>query len=58
MSGKSILWKNHQTIIFSGVGAHHQNGIAEKRIKDLQRRATTLVLHAQKRWLDAINSHH
>jgi hypothetical protein len=24
--------KNNQTISFSGVGAHHQNGIAEKRI--------------------------
>ncbi len=41
-----------QTISFSGVGAHHQNGIAEKRIKDLQRRATTLLLHAQRRWTD------
>jgi hypothetical protein len=40
-----------------GVGAHHQNGIAEKRIEDLQRRATTLLLHAQRRWPDAINSH-
>jgi hypothetical protein len=39
------------------VGAHHQNGIAEKRIGDLQRRATTLLLHAQRRWPDAINSH-
>jgi hypothetical protein len=39
-----------QTISFSGVGAHHQNGIAEKRIGDLQRRATTLLLHAQRRW--------
>jgi hypothetical protein len=39
------------------VGAHHQNGIAEKRIGDLQRRATTLLLHAQRRWPDAINTH-
>jgi hypothetical protein len=38
-----------QTISFCGVGAHHQNGIAEKRIGDLQRRATTLLLHAQRR---------
>jgi hypothetical protein len=43
--------------IFCGVGPHHQNGIAEKRIGDLQRRATTLLLHAQRRWLDAKNSH-
>ncbi len=46
-----------QTISFCGVGAHHQNGIAEKRIGDLQRRATTMLLHAQRRWSDAINTH-
>jgi transposase InsO family protein len=39
--------QNNQTISFAGVGAHHQNGIAEKRIGDLQRKATTLLLHAQ-----------
>ncbi len=49
---KSIQ-ENHQTTSFSGEGAHHQNGIAEKRIGDLQRRATTLLLHAQRRWPDA-----
>jgi hypothetical protein len=32
--------KSKQTISFSGVGAHHQNGVAEKRIGDLQRKAT------------------
>ncbi len=40
---KSIEDKG-QTISFCGVGAHHQNGIAEKRIGDLQRRATALLL--------------
>ena len=49
--------EKEQTISFSGVGAHYQNGIAEKRIGNLQRRATTLLLHAQRRWPDAINSH-
>jgi hypothetical protein len=53
---KSIQ-ENHQTISFSGLGAHHQNGIAEKRIRDLQRRATALLLHAKRRWPDAITSH-
>jgi len=53
---KSIEEKG-QTITFCGVGAHHQNGKAEKRIGDLQRRATTLLLHAQRIWPDAINSH-
>jgi hypothetical protein len=46
-----------QTISYCGVGAHHQNGIAEKRIGDLQRTATALLLHAQRRWPDAINTH-
>ena len=49
--------KKGQTLTFAGVGAHHQNGIAEKRIGDLQRRATTLLLLAQRRWPDAINTH-
>jgi transposase InsO family protein len=53
---KSIQEKG-QTISFCGVGAHHQNGIAEKRIGDLQRRATTLLLQAHRRWPDAINTH-
>jgi hypothetical protein len=53
---KSIEDKG-QTISFCGVGAHHHNGIAEKRIGDLQRRATALLLHAQRRWPDAINTH-
>jgi hypothetical protein len=39
------------------VGSHHQNGIAENRIGDLQRKATTLLLQAQRRWPDAINTH-
>jgi transposase InsO family protein len=46
-----------QTLSFAAVGAHHQNGVAEKRIGDLQRRATTLLLHAERRWPDAINTH-
>jgi hypothetical protein len=46
-----------QTISYCGVGAHHQNGIVEKRIGDLQRTATALLLHAQRRWPDAINTH-
>jgi hypothetical protein len=49
--------KSKQTINFPGVGAHHQKGIAEKRIGDLQRWATTLLLHAQRRWPDAISIH-
>ena len=46
-----------QTQSYSGVGAHHQNGIAEKRIRDLQDCARTMLLHAQRRWPEAINEH-
>jgi hypothetical protein len=46
---KSIEEKG-QIISFCGVGAHHQNGVAGKRIEDLQRKATTVLLHdAQRR---------
>ena len=38
---------NHQSITFCGVGAHHQNGVAEHSIKDLTSTARTLILHAK-----------
>ena len=43
-------WRNdcaeqHQELTFCGVGAHHQNGIAEKRIRDLCEGARTSLLH-------------
>ena len=34
-----------QTISYCGVGAHHQNGHAEKRIRDLQDTARTAMVH-------------
>jgi hypothetical protein len=39
---------NNQTISFCAVGAHHQNGIAERKIKDLTLGARTLLLHAKR----------
>ena len=39
----------HQTITFCGVGAHHQNGIAERRIRDITENARTSLLHAAHR---------
>ena len=47
----------NQTISFSGVGIHSQNGKAEKRIQDLQNAARTMLLHAERQWPGAINSH-
>ena len=49
--------ENRQTISFCGVNAHWQNGIAEKRIRDLQDQARTMLVHAQHRWRPAINAH-
>jgi len=46
-----------QSITFCGVGAHHQNGVAERRIRDLTEHARTMLLHASHRWPKAINSH-
>jgi len=43
-----------QTISFCGVNAHFQNGIAEKRIRDLQEQARKQLLHAKARWPSAI----
>jgi hypothetical protein len=35
---------SNQTITFCGVGSHHQNGIAERKIKDITLGARTLLL--------------
>ena len=43
-----------QTISYCGVNAHHQNGKAEKKIRDLQELARTMILHAKQRWPSAI----
>lgn len=46
-----------QKLTFCGVSAHHQNGRAEKKIRDSQDLARTSLLHAARRWPDAIDSH-
>jgi GAG-pre-integrase domain len=55
-------WQNHaklagQTVSYAGVGAHHQNGIAEKRIRDLQDLACASLIHAIRRWPDVIDTY-
>jgi hypothetical protein len=42
-----------QGIQLSGVGAHHQNGVAERAIKTVMERARTLMLHAAIHWPEA-----
>ena len=46
--------KSRQTISFCGVNAHFQNGIAEKRIRDLQESTRKQLLHAKAHWPDAV----
>ena len=59
------IHKNEQRLTFSGVGAHHQNGVAERAIGTIVRRARTQLLHAQLRWSEqtptslwAMSMHH
>jgi hypothetical protein len=44
-----------QGVSLCGVNAHFQNGIAEKRIRDLTERARTSLLHAMNRWPSAVS---
>ena len=39
-----------QNIKFSGVGAHHQNGIAERAIQSILSKARTILMHAAIHW--------
>ena len=48
---------DNQTISFCGVNAHFQNGRAERRIRELQDTARTMLIHAHRRWSKAIDAH-
>ncbi len=39
---------SNQAITFCGIGSHHQNGIAERKIKDITLGGQTLLLHAKR----------
>ena len=54
---QETIFTDGQTISFCGVNAHHQNGRAEKKIRDLQELTRTMILHAQNRWPNAISAH-
>ena len=43
-------------ITFCGIGAHHQNGIAENTIKKLTLISWTLFVHAQNYWPEYIST--
>jgi hypothetical protein len=44
-----------QMLTFCGVGAHHQNAIVERKIKDLTLTGRTLLLHAMRYWPEYIS---
>jgi len=53
-------WVNHcnannQTLTFAAVNAHHQNGIAERRIRQLQDQARSMMIFAKSRWPKCID---
>ena len=50
------IHKASQTITFCGVVAHHQNGVAERHIRDITEIARTMLLHAAHRWPKTITS--
>ena len=48
--------KQHQHITYCGVGAHHQNAVAETKIKEVSYGARTILLHARRKWPSVITS--
>ena len=44
------LKQRGQTMEFCGVGAHHQNGVAERAIRTVSESARTMMLHASIHW--------
>jgi Reverse transcriptase (RNA-dependent DNA polymerase) len=46
-----------QPLTFAGVNSHHENGIAERRIKEIQEGARTMLIQANRRWRSCINAH-
>jgi hypothetical protein len=53
---KDSLLEENQGITYCGVNAHWQNGIAERRIRDLKEQSRTMLIHAEHHWPDAVNT--
>ena len=52
----SELSSLHQSSSFSGVGAHHSNGLAENTIKRITAIARTMIIHSAIHWPDVADS--
>ena len=53
---KAKVETSNQTISFCEVNAHHQNGKAENRVKDVTIGTRTSLFHADHIWTNAIHS--
>ncbi len=58
---KANLWveeckKQDQGLTFAGVNAHHQNGVAERKIRELQDMARTMLIQANLRWPNGVTT--
>ena len=49
--------KQHQGLTYCLVNAHFQNGIVEKKIRDLQEQTRTMMLHALHKWSSMLSIH-
>ena len=45
-----------QPLTFAGFNAHHQNGLAERRIGEIQELERTMLIHAAKRWPECVTT--
>ena len=50
------LAKMKQELTLSGVGAHHQNAVAERSIGTVVSMARTMMIHAKLRWPSAVST--
>ena len=58
---KAIKWveacrQDGQGVTYAGVNAHHQNGVAERRIRELQDLARTMLIQVNARWKDSVTA--
>jgi hypothetical protein len=58
---RANAWVNNcnkldQPMTFAGVNAHHQNGIAERCIRELQDMTCTMLIHSYNRWKHCITA--
>ena len=49
--------KQHQGLTYCVVNAHFQNGIVEKKIRDLQEQTRTMMIHALHKWSSMLSIH-